>query len=226
MAMRVIIYTRVSTKEQGTNRNGLEGQLAACLAFCEREGLEVAQHFEEVASGELDTEGRPLLGQAIDAARKTKALLLVAKLDRLSRHALFILTLMESTVRFATVEDGLEVSPFMLHIKAVVGERERVMIGERTKAALGALKARGVALGTHAHRDPLATRALALDRAAKANRAKADQWASTLGPTLKALAVGRTLQGVADELNRLRVPTARGGEWHPSTVCKVLKRLD
>lgn len=221
-----VLYTRVSTQEQAKGRNGLEGQLAALHAFCLREGLTIIAHHEETASGEDELDAKPCLQRAIDQARKARAYLLVSKLDRLSRRVDFISDLMRTRLEFATVEDGLEVEPFMLHLKAAFAEKERTLIGERTKAALGALKARGVALGTHAHLNPLATRAKALDRAAKANRAKADAWASTVGPTLRALVQGRTMQQVANELNRLRLPTARGGVWHASTVCNALKRLD
>lgn len=224
--MHAVLYTRVSTKEQGQDRNGLDAQLEVLQRFCVREGIAPLLHLEEVASGGLGLEGRPLLAKAFDLAKKLRAVVLVSKLDRLSREVQLIATLMNGPVPFYTAEDGLSCPPVQLHMKAVWAEHERHMIGERTKAALGVLKARGVRLGSHSHLDPQATRAKAVLRAVKANKAKADAWASMVGPTLKALAVGRTLEGVADELNRLRLPTARGGVWVASTVCRALKRLD
>lgn len=221
-----LLYRRVSTQEQAKGRNGLEGQSTALITFCEREGITPLMDLEETASGGIGLEGRPVLARAFELARKAKACVLVSKLDRLSREVQLIATLMNGAVPFYTAEDGLECPPMVLHTKAMIAEHERKMIGERTKTALEALKARGVALGSLAHKDPLGTRAKALARAADANRAKADQWASTVGPALRALAASHTLAGVAAELNRLRVPTARGGLWDASTVCRVLKRLD
>lgn len=224
--MQAIVYTRVSTQEQGQERNGLEAQLKACLDFCNREGVTPLLHLEEIASGGIGLEGRPVLAKAFEWARKQKAFVLVSKLDRLSREVTLIASLMSQGVRFVTVEDGLEAEPFLLHMKAVVGEHERKTIGRRTRDALAAKKARGEPLGSACHRDPLAARAKAVQVSTAANRAKADAWASMVGPTLRALVQGRTMQQVANELNRLRLPTARGGVWHASTVCNALKRLD
>lgn len=224
--MHAILYTRVSTQEQAKGRNGLEAQLEALQSFCQREGITILLHLEETASGGLGLEGRPVLAKAFELARKVKACVLVSKLDRLSREVQLISSLMNGSVPFYTAEDGLSVPPLMLHMKAMIAEHERMMIGERTRAALQALKARGVALGSLAHTDPEGTRAKALARAAQANRTKADTWAQTVGPTIRDLASTRTLAEVASDLNKLRVPTARGGVWDASSVCRVLKRLD
>jgi DNA invertase Pin-like site-specific DNA recombinase len=224
--MHAVLYRRVSTQEQGQSRNGLEGQLAALQAFCAAEGIEVAGDYVEVASGKHGPEGRPLLRQALDAARRTGALLLVSKLDRLSRSVEFVSTLMNNGPRFATVEDGLGVDPFMLHLKASLAEKERAMIGERTKAALAALKARGVVLGWASHKEPSVSRSKALCRGARSNMRSADAFASSVAPTIMSLqASGRTLAEVADELNKLGVRTARGGKWYASTVCNLLQRV-
>lgn len=223
--MQAILYTRVSTQEQGQNRNGLEGQAAMLTAFCAREGIEVLALHTEVASGALPLAGRPVLAGALAAAAKAKATLLVSKLDRLSRDAAFIMDMMSRGVRFATVEDGLDAEPFMLHIKAVFAEKERKMIGERTKAALQALKARGVPLGNALHRDKAGTQARAIAASTAANRASADAYAALVAPTLRALqAGGRTMAQVAEEANKAKLPTMRGGQWHASSVCATLKR--
>lgn len=221
-----IIYTRVSTKEQGQERNGLEAQLKACLDFCTREGVTPLLHLEEVASGGVGLDGRPVLGKAFDWAAKRKAFVLVSKLDRLSREVVLIATLMSKGVRFVTVEDGLEAEPFLLHMKAVVSEHERKMIGRRTREALAAKKARGEALGSACHKDPQGTRSKALAASQAAIQAKANKWAQKVGPTVLTLYnTGLTMLQVADELNKMKTPTSTGkGVWYASTVCNVLKR--
>lgn len=223
----VIIYTRVSTQEQGQERNGLEAQLKACQDFCHREGLTALLHMEEIASGGLGLEGRPVLSKAFEWARKRKAYVLVSKLDRLSREVVLIASLMSQGVRFVTVEDGLEAEPFLLHMKAVVGEHERKTIGRRTKDALAAKKARGEPLGRACHTDPSAALALAIARSTEANRASAKAFALQVGPMVRALVrSGLTYTQAAQRLNASSTPTARGGRWNASTVCRTLKRLD
>lgn len=225
--MEAILYTRVSTAEQGTQRNGLEAQLATLQAFCSREGIHPLAHFEEVASGGLDLQDRPVLAQALEQAKRRRAILLVSKLDRLSRSVAFISELMRDhrAARFATAEDGLEVDPFMLHLKASFAEKERRMIGERTRAALGALKAKGQPLGAHAHADPSAV-VRAGAKAGAVHSARAQAFASHVGPMLSRLSgSGMGYAAIAGELNKLGISTARGGRWHASTVCNTLKRL-
>jgi len=222
--VNVILYRRVSTQEQGTSRNGLEAQATALERFVEANGLQTVGSFEEVASAKHGLDRRPELAKAVEMARKARAVLLVSKLDRLSREVEFIAAMMNSRTRFATVEDGLECDPFMLHLKASFAEKERTMIGERTKAALSALKARGAALGAHAHADP---QALARGRmaAAETGRRNADAFASFIIPTIRRMVTANMpYVKIADELNALGTRTARGGVWHASTVCNVLKR--
>ena len=224
--MQCIAYTRVSTGEQGDSRNGLEAQAAAIARFVEANGLELIGSFEEVASGALDVDRRRVLAVALSAARKSKALLIVSKLDRLSRSVEFIARLMNQQVRFASVEDGLDCQPFMLHLKAMMAEQERRLISERTKAALQAKKARGEALGVHTHKKPLETGDKARAAASLAVKAGADQFAFKVASVVLPLRrAGMTTAQIAEALNAQGVFTARGGQWHGSTVDNVLKRL-
>lgn len=223
----VILYRRVSTQEQGANRNGLEGQLVALQRFCEAEGLTVLLDCEEVASGGSGLDGRPVLKRALALALRQGATLLVSKLDRLSRSVEFISTLMNQRVRFATAEDGLDCDPFMLHLKASFAEKERKMIGERTKAALAAVKAKGKVLGWAAQKAPAEAMARAIERSTAANRASADAYVAQVGPMVRALVgSGLTYAQAAERLNASGTPTARNGTWCAMTVCRVLKRLD
>lgn len=223
--MQALLYTRVSTQEQAKERNGLEGQLASMQAFCESHHITPLMHLQEVASGGVGIEGRHVLSLAFRLARKHGACVLVSKLDRLSREVELISSLMNERVPFFTVEDGLKVEPFMLHLKAAFAEKERIMIGERTKLALQAKKARGEALGRALHKDPAATQALAIQRATAANRATAKAFADQVAPVVQGLVRGGlTYAQAAERLNASGTPTARGGLWHASTVCNVLKR--
>lgn len=224
--MQAILYHRVSTKEQGTSRNGLEAQEAACRAFCEAQGWPVLGTYTDVASGALAPTLRPGLSSAWAQARKARATVVVAKLDRLSRDEAVIHTLAgDRAVPFVTAEDGLDLDPMMLSLKAMFAQRERVMIGQRTRAALQAKKARGEPLGSALHRDRAGTQARAVAASTAANRASADAYAALVAPTLRALqAGGRTMTQVAEEANKAKLPTMRGGQWHASSVCNTLKR--
>jgi len=145
-----IAYMRVSTAEQGRSGLGLEAQRAAIERFAAAEGLTVTQWLTEVQSGKRvsDTlDERPILKAALEHAKAHKALIVVSKLDRLSRDVHFISGLMVQRVEFVVCELGRNQDPFMLHLFAALAEKERALISQRTKAALAALKARGVKLG-------------------------------------------------------------------------------
>lgn len=223
--MQLVFYTRVSTKEQGNSKNGLEAQLAALQGFADAGGHEVAGHYLEVLSGAVGLDERVKLRLALAKARQVKGLLMVSRLDRLSRSVAFISALMAEGVKFATVEDGLEVEPFVLHMKAVIGEHERLLTSKRTRAALQAKKARGELLGAHTHKvkgDMPRIAAMGGD----ATASKADAFAHKLAPVLtRMVGQGMTYQQIADELNAQGNPTPRGGLWYASSVCNIMKRL-
>lgn len=147
-----VAYMRVSTREQGRSGLGLEAQRLAIENFCKADGnLEITQAFTEIESGKRvsDTlDERPQLQAALKLAAELKAPVIVAKLDRLSRDVHFISGLMGRRVEFIACELGRQPDPFMLHLFAALAEKERAMISQRTKAALAALKARGVKLGS------------------------------------------------------------------------------
>ncbi|WP_170301242.1 recombinase family protein [Frigidibacter albus] len=215
---KYVIYYRVSTKRQGESGLGLEAQerdVALFLTQFSPEPYEVVGTFTDVKSGAKAA--RPELAKAIEEAKAHKAELLVAKLDRLSRKVSQIATLMEEkglTIRVAAMPTA---TPFQLHIYAALAEQERVFIGARTRAALTSAKARGVKLG--GLRENTRTRNV---EAVAAADAAAQQVASIILPMRKAKA---TLAGIADALNDAKVPTQRGGKWHPSSVKNVLSRL-
>ena len=138
-------YLRVSTTQQGKSGLGLEAQQAAIEKFAADERLQIVEWQADVDSGSHDE--RPALHAALARAKLLQCPVLVSKLDRLSRDAHFILGLMKERVEFIVTDLGRQSDPFILHLFAVLAEKERKMIGERTKAALAAARARGVKLG-------------------------------------------------------------------------------
>lgn len=219
---KLVFYIRVSTKEQGHSRNGLEAQTAMLERFAHMGGHEVLASYEEVASGKHGLDRRPVLRAALDYAQRNKATLIVSKLDRLSRSVEFIANIMNGKAMFATVEDGLDWSPLQLHMKAMIAEHERHMISERTKAALASVKARGVSLG-----GIVRNHALGVQRGTQANRDEANAFALHIKPVMVRMRqAGMSVNLIAQELNEQGTKTARGGKWYPTTVANVLRRCD
>lgn len=220
---QAVAYLRVSTKDQGQSGNGLDAQREAVSRFAQAEGFEVVDWVTEVETGAGSNAlaRRPKLTEALAQARKLKAPVLVSKLDRLSRNVHFISGLMAERVPFIVAELGADVDPFILHLYAALGEKERQLISERTKAALAALKRRGVKLG-NPHRASLKAAQVA---GAASTRHASDTFARSMYPIISGyLAQGFTYMQIAEELNRRNLPTLRGGNWHDSTVVKLMQR--
>lgn len=144
----------------------------------------------------------------------------VAKLDRLSRDVAFSSDLMARRVPFIVAELGADADPFMLHLYAALAEKERHLIADRTRAALAARKAQGVKLGNPTN----LTEAGA--KGAASQRNEADAFAAKVLPIVRAIQAegATTLRAIAVALNERGVRTARGGEWHNSTVRNLLAR--
>src|SRR6516162_8930543 len=141
----VIAYYRVSTKRQGESGLGLDGQKAAVEAYARQSGARILASYREVESGKLAE--RPELARALAHALRSKATLVVAKLDRLARNVAFLSALMRSGVDFVCC-DNPHANKLTIHILAAVAEDEAERISARTKAALQAAKARGAKLGS------------------------------------------------------------------------------
>jgi len=220
--MRFVAYYRVSTDKQGRSGLGLEAQRAAVAAHVAGAHGAVAAAFVEVESGRK--KDRPQLAAALAAARAHRAVLVIAKLDRLARNVHFVSGLMESGVEFIAA-DMPTVNRLTVHILAAVAEEEARMISARTKAALAAAKARGVRLGNPnlAAGSPAQARAA---NAVKTGRAQA-RAADVLPFIEQARRAGAiTLQQFADALAARGVPTpsGRGGRWHPVQVARIVGR--
>jgi DNA invertase Pin-like site-specific DNA recombinase len=145
MDTKFVSYIRVSTDRQHESGLGEEAQRTAITSFLTANGATLLAEYIETESGGKND--RPILAAALADCKARGAVLLVAKLDRLSRSVAFIAGLMERGVRFKATEHP-EADPFMLHIYASVAEQERRAISKRTRAALAAARSRGTLMGT------------------------------------------------------------------------------
>jgi DNA invertase Pin-like site-specific DNA recombinase len=219
-------YVRVSTTSQGRSGLGLEAQRSAIARFAQAEGIEVSQVFEEIetGSGADALERRPKLAEALKVARKAKAPVLVAKLDRLSRDVHFVSGLMAHRVEFIVCDLGRQSDPFVLHLYAALAEKERGMISARTKAGLAAAKARGTKLGMSA-RSKRVVRQIAAS-GARANQTAAMERIETLRPQIEfSLKGGVSLRQAAESLNERGIASPGDGRWHAPSLLKAARRL-
>lgn len=222
--MKIVTYIRVSTEKQGRSGLGLEAQEAAIAGYAAANAAQIVGAFVEVESGRANT--RPQLQAALKLARVTGSRLVIAKLDRLSRDAAFLLNIQDSSVDFVAY-DMPEANALTVGIMSVIAEAESRMIGDRTRVAMAAAKARGQVFGNP-------NGAAALRRAGKGNAASCAAQAQAaltrahdLSDVLEDVEKQGhpTLAAIANELNRRGIKTARGGIWHPSSVSNLRARL-
>ena len=232
-AQRFIAYYRVSTQKQGVSGLGLEAQRAAVAIYVNssvqpqhmvsaEKVAGLLAEYTEIESGKSDA-NRPQLQQAMKRARLTGATLVIAKLDRLSRNASFLLNLRDSGVEFVCA-DMPHANRLTVGIMALVAEQEREAISARTKAALAASKARGTVLGGFRGKGFKAG-VSASGRAAI--QARADRFADEVAPIIMELrATGDSLAKIATAMNDRGIRTASGkGAWSDIAVMKVLRRV-
>ncbi len=211
MSRRFVAYYRVSTDRQGRSGLGLEAQRDAVERHVAGHHGELIADFCEIESGKRS--GRPQLAAAIAAAKKAKATLIIAKLDRLARNVHFISGLMESSVDFVAA-DNPQANKLMVHMLAAFAEHEREQISQRTKDALAAAKTRGIRLGRNG-----------ADRLAPAYRAEALERARQLAPVLAELKdAGMSARRIAAEVTARWIATPSGGRWHAQTVLRMIHR--
>jgi len=211
-----IAYYRVSTKRQGQSGLGMEAQQAAVMRHVESTRGKLIGSFNEVESGKKND--RPQLKAALAAAKKSNAIVIIAKLDRLGRRASYILRLIdESGVNFH-ICDMPNADKLTITILAAVAEREAENISTRTKAALAAKKARGAKLG-NPRLDEARKKAVRSNR--KLDKVRQDGIREIIS---EIVTKGRvtTHKAIADCLNARGIPTARGGQWHTTTVRRLI----
>lgn len=215
---RFVAYYRVSTDRQGRSGLGLDAQRKAVTDYLKGGAWQLIGEFIEVESGKKSD--RPELARAMEACRKRKARLVIAKLDRLSRNLVFIATLLESGVEFVTADMPFA-NKLTIHILAAVAEHEREAISDRTKVALAAAKARGTRLGTP---DPVG----AVRRMRAARKAQAARFAANVLPIIRDVqAAGHTsCNAIAGQLKARNIATANGGRWTHVKVRQILNRAE
>ena len=226
---KFVTYCRVSTDEQGRSGLGVDAQVSACLAFVEAQGGEVVKQITEIASGASDN--RPGFIEALKLAKRHGARVLVAKLDRLSRNADIICGLTRHSEGLICIVDCPTAGTLEIQLRAIIAEEERRKNRERTKAALGVLKSRGVLLGS-ARPDHWAgredKRKLGQERAvakaaSKRRDARIDIIEAARPIVVEAQASGSSLRVIAGKLNAAGVTTSGGKSWRASQVQRLLK---
>lgn len=206
--MRAIGYARVSTDGQAESGAGLDAQVTAMQAECERRGWELVRVATDAGASGKSLNGRPELAGALGALDAGEAeVLLAAKLDRVSRSVLDFAALMARGDRYGwsivvldvNVDTTTASGELMATVVAAFAQYERRLIGQRTRDALAAKRAAGVVLGRPRSLAPVTRERIIAERAA-----------------------GRSLRAIAEALTADGVPTAQGGaRWYASTVRHV-----
>ncbi|TXN21278.1 recombinase family protein [Methylobacterium sp. WL9] len=220
---KFISYLRVSTAKQGASGLGLEAQRRAVADYLNGGRWSVISEVVEVESGKRND--RPKLDDALRLCRLHGATLVIAKLDRLSRDAAFLLNLQAAGVRFVAA-DMPEANEMVVGIMAVVAQAERKMISTRTKAALQAAKARGTKLG--GFRAGAALTDAARAKGVASRQATAAGRSADIAPIIAEIRASgaASLREIAAQLNDRSIPTARGGVWSAIQVQRVMARVE
>lgn len=230
--MQVVSYLRVSTSKQGDSGLGLEAQRDYIAQAAKAKGWQVVAEFIDTSSGSIAPTERTECIKALNTAKELGAVLVVAKLDRISRDVEHIAGLIKRVpFKVATMPDA---DSFQLHIYAALAQQEREFIGQRTKAALASLKARADAGDAEAQgkverrtAGRKYSHAVGTGAATAAKKAKADAYADSIQHFIKGARFDgvTTLQGVADYLNKLGLNTSQGASFTPTAVSRLFKRL-
>jgi DNA invertase Pin-like site-specific DNA recombinase len=215
MIKKFIGYYRVSTDRQGLDGNGMTAQREIVRRFVDGQNGRLECEFSEVESGARNS--RPQLAAALDYCKRSKSILVIAKLDRLGRNAEFLLSLQNSGVDFVCC-DCPNADKFTVGILALVAQRERELISERTRLGLAAAKTKGVKLGT-----PNPEKAVAA--MVTANKMAKSEFTTKVLPVVEEIrsAGVDTLQEIADCLNRRGISTRTGKTWYPSSVRNIIQ---
>ena len=218
---RYVLYFRVSTQKQGRSGLGLDAQKRDVHLYLENyseQPYEILGTFKDIQSG-ADND-RPELKKAIELAKKTKSILLVQKICRLSRRVSFIASLIEDKELDFKVSQMPFADKFQLHIYSALNEQEKDFISSRTKSALRSWKERNPdkKLGAPVHH---------IKALAKARRAKALKEAKRIeGLIVPLKQQGKSLRVICDVLNNSGITTSKGRSFYPSKVSRTLSILE
>lgn len=226
-AISFVAYYRVSTDAQGRSGLGLDAQKATVASYvAAQKGLIVAE-FQEVESGSRND--RPQLALALGACRARRAILIIAKLDRLARDTAFLLSVVRGAEAGVVFCDLPQLPPgpagaFILTMFAAVAELERGLISQRTKAALTAAKARGVKLG-----NPRLARGFDPAMSSAGRKAQTDRAARHSGDVMPYInaaqkAGANSYRQIAAALTARGIRPPSGGDtWHASQVHRLIQ---
>ena len=207
---KYVAYYRVSTKGQARSGLGLAAQREIVGRFIGTDKVLVSE-YEEIESGRKDN--REVLWTAIAHAKREKAKLLIARLDRFSRRVSFIANLMEEGIGL-TVAEMPTATDFQLHIFAALAQEERRLISERTKAALQQAKKRGVELGKNGKVLAERNRENAAHRAIELRERFGEDWHI------------RTQNWLIREIGTKKLGRQNEMSIYPSTLFRYLGRLE
>jgi DNA invertase Pin-like site-specific DNA recombinase len=211
---KVVAYYRVSTNDQNL---GIDAQKSIVKQYCDLNSVEIISEYEEHESGKNNH--RVQLAIALEETVKTRSYLIVAKIDRLTRVAYFGLQLREKyKIIFC---DHPTMGTLEQSIYFGMAQQEREYISQRTKAALAALKSKGVKLGApNAHFSDV-QRSMALSR--RKNNSRNNE------ANRKAYAILSIMTGnwtdKAKFLNDNGFKTSKGGIWRPQQVKRLVDMM-
>ena len=227
---KFVSYLRVSTEKQGKSGLGMDAQREAVAQYLNGGNWDLVQEVVEIESGRKNK--RPELERAIRLCQAVDATLVVAKFDRLSRDAHFLLGLKKSGIRFVAA-DNPDANELTVGILALVAENEARAIRDRTKAALAAAKARGQVLGAYAKDDKTnfvgrtGTREDCL-KAAAGKKDKADQSAQRIRQFIEdcGMSPDASAKSIARFLTErgVQTPSGRSTTWQATTVQRLKSR--
>lgn len=224
---KYVSYLRVSTGKQGRSGLGLEAQRHAVEDYLNGGKWEVVEEFVEVESGKNNT--RPMLIEAIELCHAIGATLIVAKIDRLTRDAAFLLSLKDAGVEFVAA-DMPDANRLTVGIMALVAEQEREAVSKRTREALQAAKARGVQLG--AYKDGVFVgRVGTPEDARRASQARSEKYRTisrAKASLLKKVDPDEvmSLRQIAKRFNEMGVPTVSGrGAWSANSIRRLRENV-
>ncbi len=218
LKQRYVAYFRVSTQKQGRSGLGLDAQKHAVESFLQQFGGELVTEFMEVESGKRTD--RPEFTKAADYSELSNAILLVAKLDRLSRDLHFVTSLQKRGIRFKLC-DLPEIDQLTIHILAAMAEHEARMISVRTKQAMQEAKRRGVIMG-----NPLLAAQRNTDVTAANDKRVGEQrlWQSKIIKVIQHLEQSEgitTCKAMAKALNERGLRTPRGAKFTVPIVSRI-----
>lgn len=210
----MVAYYRVSTQKQGNSHLGLDAQQSSVKSFI-KDGI-LTKEFTEVESGKNNK--RPILQEALEYCKATGATLIIAKIDRLSRNASFVLSLRDASIDFIAC-DMPDANRFTIGIFSLLAEQEASFISERTKSALAELKKQGVKLGNEKNfteEGRSKGRAKILEEAkVNVHKIKAKAYVRSM------VAQGLSLNQMVDKLNSAGFVTSRGKQFHKTSVVRL-----